>query len=224
MHEAVCFVVVLTLAASCVTTSDAHGGVETRESPSELFALEACTPLGFSDLIAKFPPGEIVAMLATPFTLASRSRTRCNAITGCSPWTNGNVALQNSRLIVEPPRSGFAALMLDPASAQITLDLLARDPSSSVRAHGWSHAPPRVRIQCGPIATNSVADALSCTTTLEAYELDPFAFATTSEDSAFFAWDGHICTDGTYQLVSRLDAADIDSAANRNQLAIWGRL
>ncbi|MGE3767067.1 MAG: hypothetical protein AB7L94_32740 [Kofleriaceae bacterium] len=224
MREAVCFVALLTFAASCVTTSDADSSVEARESPADPFTLDACTPMGFTDLIATFPPGEITAPLATPFSVATRRRARCNAITGCTPWTNGNVLLQNSWATVDPPRSGFAALVLDPVTPAISLDLLARDPSASIRAHAWAHVPPRLRLVCGPIAAGNAAGALDCTVVLEAYELDPFAFPTTRDDSGFFTWDGHVCTDGTYHLVTRLDASDVDDAANRNQMAVWGRL
>jgi hypothetical protein len=218
MRRAVCFVVLLTSTAACVASSDANNAAESHEAPADPFTLAPCAPMGFDDLSAKFPPGEIVAPLATPFTLASRRRARCNAITGCAPWTHGNVQLQNSRAIVEPPRSGFAALLLDPAGTTMSLDLLARDPSPAVRDLAWSHIPPRVRVQC------TIADSLACTVALETYELDPFEFATSLDDAAYFRWDGRICTDGTYQLVTKLDPSVIDGAANRNQIAIWGRL
>jgi len=224
MREAVCFVVLLTLSASCVATSDARA-VEERSAPSDPFALEACTPMTFADLVAKFPPGEMTAPLGSPFTLVSRSRASCNAFTGCTPWASGNVLLQSSRAIVEPPRSGLAALVLDTtAPARISLDLLAREPSAGVLGLSWPHVPPRLRFQCGAVPIQGIADGLHCTLALEAYELEPFEFATTTEDTAYFAWDGHVCTDGTYQFVTRIDANNVDGAANRNQMAIWGRL
>lgn len=222
MREAVCFVVLLTLSASCVASSDADSTSARREAPADPFTLEACTPMAFRDLVAMFPPGETSAPLATPFSLASRSRARCNEITGCSPWTSGTVLLQSSRAVVHPPRSGFVALLLDSAPSRISLDLLAREPSTDVLALSWSHVPPRLRFRCGVV--DGVAEALDCSVTLEAYELEPFEYATSTNESAYFAWEGHICTNGTYQLVTRLDSAIVDSAANRNQLAIWGRL
>lgn len=224
MRSAACLVGLLTCPTACVRTSDASDGPSTNEPLADPFSLAVCTPMAFEDLIAVFPPGEVTAPLATSFTLASRSRARCNAVTGCSPWTGGNVLLQNSRTVAEPPRAGFAALVLDASTSSVSLALLARDPSTRVRAQPWAHIPPRVQLSCGSVSAGELADALSCSVTLEAYELDPFEFATSIDDSAYFTWTGRICTDGSYQLVTRLDTPGADTPSNQNQLAIWGRL
>ena len=203
--------------------------------PSDPFTLESCTAMTFEDLVKHFPPGTTSASVGG-FTLTSRTRASCNAITGCSAWVQPSpVRLQQifarggyaKGATHAMPPSGSTQLHLQTTSpAKITVQLAAPEPGATNLT---------IRFRCEGVPQNGAADGLDCSTQVEfpddypslLWFVDTYAGQPLFDNTTMVSWRGRICDDGRYQLVTKLASelgTSVEGANNRNQLAIHGTL
>jgi hypothetical protein len=207
--------------------------------PPDPFTVDtSCPAMSFDQLAARFPPGETVAA-AGQLTWTSRVRASCNAITGCTPWSwPAPVSLAQAIARAGFPSGSVHAV---PAGGALTLalDTSQQVPFIELQMQATEPGAPSntIVLTCGQIKQGGLADALDCSIDVS-FPTDPpsllFFVDNTAEQPLFDGttvvfWHGRICSDGTYQLVSKLAAelspnVPVDSANNRNQFAVYGQL
>lgn len=190
--------------------------VDAPSRPADPFTIDPTkTPMLFEQLATYFAPGETIAAVGS-YQVHLRSRTACNAITGCTPWIGpGTVTLMESNGAPRvPPATGGATLKLDVASSPPRISLeLAGSP---------------VRFTCG-YAPEGGTPVWDCSTYGSGllWFYGSYLGSPRLDNTTLILWRGLIATDGTYQFVSRL-ASDlgtaVDGANNLQQMAIVGTL
>ena len=187
--------------------------------PADLWHVAACTPVSWSQLVAKLGAGETYVDLHRPFVTVSRLRSSCNPVTGCTPWTNENGALWVHEDIGQPH---YVAV---PSSTRgdLQIDL---DPTTT--AIGISAVPPYnpedFRFDCtGVRQSDPTPTAWHCSV----YGNPSGANANfTSDPEQYTAaqLDGHVCADGSFHFTTTLLNDDSSSLQNLVQVALYGQL
>jgi hypothetical protein len=187
--------------------------------PADLWHVAACTPISWSQLVAKFGAGETSYDFRRPFVTVSRLRSSCNPVTGCTPWLN-NVA--GGLWIHDEPQPRY---LLVPALTRGDLDLKLTPTTTGIHITAEpGNVADDFRFECG-----GVSQSASTTTTwgCSVYESRYGANASfTNEPTQYTAAEllGHVCANGSFHFTTTLLNDDSSSLQNLVQVALYGQL
>jgi hypothetical protein len=188
--------------------------------PADLWHVAACTPISWSQLVAKFGAGETSFDFRRPYVTATRFRNSCNPVTGCTPWLDNKYA----GLWVHDGE-GHSSYVVVPSSTRGDLDM---DLNPTTTGIGFIATPGNVaddfRFDCGNVAQAVPTNTTwGCTVYGESgggnANFTNEQFQTTAAEM-----QGHVCSDGSFHFTTTLLNDDSDSLQNREQVALYGRL
>jgi hypothetical protein len=197
---------------------DAGATADAAFVPTDPFTLPTgVTPITFAELATYFASGATSAS-GGEFTVVTRARDACNAVTSCTAWNDPSpVALMASDgTPLSTPTGGLASLALQTVDAP---------PSFSIVFAGAD-----VTFDCADIPQTGES-SWNCDNRSSANSVVWFAgtYLGSPElsNTTLINWQGVIASDGAYQFVSVLGSQQGTSITGQNnleQIAIYGQL
>ncbi len=208
--------------------------------PADPFTVDtSCTAMTFAELATRFAAGATSANVPN-FTVVSRTRASCNAITGCSAWVNPSPASIEQFNGIDTTNTMGKTHTLEGAGL-MTLSLDTLDSPPRIKVQTWvaePSTPNSIYVAFGgPIQGVAATSLVSTLVALETPGGDsPIIFTENYEGApaggyeSEIAFTGRICEDGHYQFVTQLAAQiypsdpDVTGSNNTNQIAYYGQL
>jgi len=189
--------------------------------PADMWNVAACTPVSWSQLVAKFGPGATRVDFHRPFVTATRHRNSCNSVTGCEPWVDNMYAglwLDDgpgpAHFVTMPTTTrGDVSMGLDPATTGLGLGMDSPNIDADFRfdcTTGLGQNNPTwtswsCSVYGNPVNGNAGFDG-------DPGKTNPAVL------------DGRVCADGSFHFVTTLLNDDSSSLQNLEQIALYGQL
>lgn len=190
--------------------------------PADLWHVAACSPITWSQLVAKFGAGQTSYSFGRPYATVARQRDACNPITGCTPWKVGG------RLWLHDGPNSSIPLVPVPAATRGDLEMSLNPANGGIGivAEPDLSNDEDYRFDCDAAAQTGLTGPLTCLVSMD-YDYSQGGRASFSGDRFSYTqaeMHGRWCADGSFHFTTSVLNDDSNSLQNLVQVTLYGQL